>query len=153
MTIAKREKDRARWKRNKRAERARKAASPPREPPDDMIAAIMAERDKRSADRSPWRHWVWSYEDKAMAFIADVWAAKTILEWQHGSIRVTPAKIVRRLPDLANKYGYTAASLRVMIYRALHRIDLMEGKVPTPHWKWGGWEPFDLSSWKSDDAG
>lgn len=82
-----------------------------------------------------------------MAFLADVWAAKVLLEWQFGVGKATPTKIAKKLTAQNLTYGYTDNSLRVMIYRSRDRMALLEGRLPSPYRQWKGWEPFDLEPW------
>lgn len=148
------EKRQARWRRNKREERARKASPVPVAPSSEFVVRVMAERDRRVAafaapgmrDEYPYQLWAelksyrvpgtWGKVDaKAQVFLADVWAARTLLAHQHGKAGATA--ITKWLTENGSDAGYKAGSLRVMVTRALGRIRLLE---TTSHWRRD--EPF-----------
>lgn len=138
-----REKQRARWRRNKKAERARsKPECPP--PPKEFLAKVLAERDRRSnreAVRSIWNDpklRYWTREGRSILvnrnsgqpwipFVADVWAARTLIEHQFGMGTATPTKIARWLTENDRLHGYASGSIRPMVYRALESLARLEG--------------------------
>jgi hypothetical protein len=131
------ERRRARWRRNKRA--AREAGRPTASPPTAKVfQEVLEERDRLAADRSvtaSWRH-AWFYkpgtEVKALGFAADVWAAKTILSYEFGLEEASPTRIARWLSRNGRTHGYAPASLRVMVYRALDRIQKAQNDPLSP---------------------
>lgn len=137
------EKQRARWRRNKRDERARKPKPIPAELSPEFVARVMAERDRRVAafatpgmrSEYPYQLWAelkgyrvpgtWEKVDaKSQAFLGDVWAARTLLAHQRGKAGATA--IAKWLTENGRDAGYTAGSLRVMVAKALGRITLLE---------------------------
>ena len=148
------DRQRAKWRQNKQAAR-RRAAPAPRPVPDDLLAFVMAERDRRAvADHylgMRWRHAHYTKKgtiERACAFVADVWAGKTLLEWQLGVGKVKPTRVARWLAENGRTHGYASSSLRVMVHRALGRIQVAETAPPTPWVGWAEWSPVDLHSWE-----
>ena len=141
------EKQRARWKRNKRAERARKKPlrKVPHELSPDFISAVEKERERRlnvdcgGADvfRSSFYYEDGTWE-KAIGFAADVWAVTTILEAKWGPGSATIAAVHAELEASGRMHGYTSQSLRKMIYKARERITILE----TTGLPWMHGEPF-----------
>lgn len=130
-----------RWRRNKRDARARAKPDPTPLAPE-FVTSVMAERDRRAADRDViWRAW-WNggyeYSERNLPFAADVWAARTLLAKQLGAVKATPTRIARWLAENDRAHGYSVGSLRPMVYRALNRITLAE---TTPRWRGEG-EPY-----------
>lgn len=122
---------RARWRRNKQAARA-KAATPPVELPAEFVAAVTEERDRRASrefERAIFDHpalgywtknrpnWVNMRHGSWRAFTADVWAASALLNRQWG--KATPTMIARWLVENGRGQSYKQDSLRPMVYRAL----------------------------------
>lgn len=145
------EKRRARWRRNKRTARA-EAVRTARPLPPGLLTAVLAERDRRASDTRITMRWRWpsfiksEAAEKAVAFVADVWAAKTLLEWQHGEGSGKPTRIARWLADNEATHGYADSSLRVMAYRALDRLKIAEsddGLAMDDE----PWPKFDFSVW------
>ncbi|WP_156135569.1 hypothetical protein [Novosphingobium malaysiense] len=111
----------------------------------------MAERDRRISlaveVTGLWRraeYFKKGSEEKAIAFVADVWAAQTLLRQQLGGTGASPTRIAKWLAANGRDHGYTLGSLRTKIYQARRRIVLLETtEVP---WKPGVmyWPPFDF---------
>jgi len=143
------ERRRARWRRNKRNSRAR-SAPPQRLPSKELVAKVLAERDRRAVVPGDaeylWRA-SWFYKEgtweRATSFVADVWAATTLLEYQFGAGQATPTRVARWLVNNGRAQGYTAGSLRTKVYQARDRIEILE----QDHEFWRGpiWHPFDGS--------
>ncbi len=134
-------KRRARWARNKIAERARKAPQepPPLDPP--QIAAIWAERDRR---RQIYPHFLWNHPGwhggrGSFEFQTDVWAVRTIIRAQTGKDRVTAGKIAQWMDANGLTHGFKINSLRTMVYRAFEAIEILETvgrrKGDPPYWQ------------------
>ncbi len=149
MTIDQ-DKRRDRWRRNKKAARDRKTTSESK-PSAAFMRRVMKARDRRTQVSSN-VHWLWrpsgyfeaaSWE-KAIGFAADVWLAKTVLSKQIGHDSVSPTRISRWLTDHGRDWGYSANSLRKMVYAALERIELLQtnGEPWSPHKPY--WRPFKL---------
>lgn len=147
---------RERWRRNKRDARARaKPDCPP--PRTAFVLAVMAERDRRASldavsdlyDHFPY----WTGEGRSLwvnrggagrwiPFVADVWAARTLLEKQFGTGSATPTKIADWLWMHDRHHGYAKGSIRPMVYRARKSLELLEssaepgasGKAIWPPW-------------------
>lgn len=146
------ERRRARWRRNKQAERARKKQKR-REPSPKFVDAVFAERDRRaslqSASSYTFRHPSFTKEgtwERAIRFTADVWAASMLVEAEFGIGEATPTRIKGKLQQLGWTHDYSDQSLRKMIYRARERIETLEttGHLMSPGTKL--WEPFDPES-------
>jgi hypothetical protein len=135
-----RKKTRARWRRNKRDERARKKPPPAPPPSNAFVAQVVAERDRRRADYPGWL-WIcpqWHGGRGSYEFQTDVWAARSILAKQFGRSNVTAGKIARWLSAHGLEHGYKPNSLRTMVYRAIDAIEIMEtyttSRRSAPHW-------------------
>ena len=97
MTIDK-EKQRARWQRNKAAQRNRQKVTRPSLPPIDANFAelVWKERDKRLRN-FPWylpplpnrRYYPRNLSNASHPFICDVWAVLTLLESQNPGARIS----------------------------------------------------------------
>jgi hypothetical protein len=141
---------RARWRRDKRVQRSR-TAQQPRTLPAQVVEAIMEERNRRAADSYAAQAWrSASYmkdgtQEKATGFVADVWAAQTLLTLQFGACNATPTRIARWLTAAGKDQGYAAGSLRVMVYRALERVRIAE----STSWPsiWPGWTRWEAPEW------
>ena len=86
----------------------------------------------------------YAYRWTLLEFSADVWAAKMLLELQHGAGRATPTEIVRWLVANDRTHGCQASSLRTMVYRAFEKIARLESE---PYLFAKGepvWPPFSL---------
>jgi hypothetical protein len=138
------EKQRARWRRNKRAERQRKA--PGRvDVSAEFRATVFSERDRRAklsreasySIRLDSFYASGSWE-KAISFAADVWAATVLIEAEWGDGKATPTRILRLLQSMGRTHGYTEQSLRKMIYKARERVHMLE----TRGHPWSPDEPF-----------
>lgn len=140
------QRERERWKANKRAQRER--AKPQRADLSvEFIAAVMAERDKRAA----LCHDLWSFDRRYLfgrnvysghgAFTADVWAARTILENEWGADYPTPTRIANMLWEHGVTHYYVKASIRPMVHRALETIAIMETTMD-PDGDGPFWRPF-----------
>lgn len=143
------QRERDRWKANKRAQRER--AKPQRADLSvEFIAAVMGERDKRAGICRD----LYSFEHRFLfgrnvysghgAFSADVWAAKAILEQEGGQGYATPTRIAKLLWEHGVTHDYVRASMRPMVHRALETIKIMETTLD-PDGDGSFWEPFDLS--------
>lgn len=142
------QRERERWKLNKRAQRER-AKHHRADLPVDFIAMVMAERDKRAGIC----RFLYSFEHRFLfarnvysghgAFSADVWAAKAILEQEGGQGFATPTRIANMLWEHGVTHDYVRASMRPMVYRALETIAIMETTLD-PDAAGPFWEPFDL---------
>jgi hypothetical protein len=143
----KREQQRARWLRNKRAARERATIAPVALSPT-YVAEVLAERDRRVAIALP----LWGYHTTrpidanvahgAGAFAADVWAARTLLERQLGVGRATPTRIVRWLEATERTHGYAPNSLRPMVYRAMGTIEILETTLDCNRPGRTYWQPY-----------
>lgn len=131
---------RARWKRNKQAERKRKAVPPLAPLPDAMKNLIWRERDRR-IEAIPTRFF---YLAEALGlygsweFHCDVWAARTIIEIQNEGRIPTAGKVAKWMGRNQLSHGYQPNSLRTMVYRAYEAIALYEktqlSGTSTPIW-------------------
>lgn len=131
---------RARWKRNKQAERKRKALPPLTPLPDAILKSIWTERDRRF-ETIPTSFF---YLPEALGlygsweFHCDVWAARTIIETQHEGRRPTAGKVAKWMGRNQLSHGYQPNSLRTMVYRAYEAIALYEATKlsgsSTPIW-------------------
>lgn len=145
-------KQRARWQRNKQAERARKRSQPRKLSPQ-FERAVFFERDWRLREglggMSCWKgaerfYRVNDPRDRAYALMADVWAARTLIEARISPRRASPTLIRDELKRLGYTHGYTDGSLRKLIYKALERIKRQE--TESDNW-WRSpqhvhWPPF-----------
>lgn len=134
-------KQRARWVRNKRAERVRNALPepPPLDPP--QILAILEERDRR---RQTYPHFLWNHPGwhggrGSFEFQTDVWAVRTLIRAQTGKDRVTAGKVARWMEVNGLTHGFKVSSLRTMVYRAFEAIEILESvcrrKGDPPYWQ------------------
>ncbi|HTN60942.1 MAG TPA: hypothetical protein VL147_05240 [Devosia sp.] len=153
MTEEQREKARARWRRNKANERKRNARPGPPDVPVDLLDQVITERNRR-AKGDGWWSWHWEHNENGMGigFVADVWAAVTLLEWQLGKGKAKPAKIAKWLSDHGCEHRYSQTSLRIMIYRARNRIIQMESPPPWPSRRLPRWPSFDIGRWPRPEA-
>jgi hypothetical protein len=128
------EKRRARWQRNKAAERKRHKTSkqlPPIDP--DFERSIWAERDKR-LDNFPWdmprlpdgRAFHRRLYEETYDLICDVWAVEALLTSQHGSLKVSDGKIANALHDLGKHCELERPSLRTKVWRARQVVRYLE---------------------------
>lgn len=152
------ERRRARWLRNKRAARARVNPKPLIITTEfvNLTARILAERDRRRSEDAA--RWMWGclrsanlkYVGKRqsdwLSFVVDVWAAAKILEVRLGpTAKITPTKIAALLSANDCAHGYSPASLRPMVYRALPFIAALEdAALRDPQASF--WLPFDSAS-------
>lgn len=138
-----------RWKRNKRAERARKSPYP-QALSREFAGKILRERDRRVTEAMradavirPGHafHEPGSYE-RAIRFAADVWAADTWLREEWGPKGPMPRRVAAWLKRHGAPHGYTEMSLPRMIRKARARVELLEQPQP---WNWGRpiWAPFN----------
>lgn len=142
------ESKRARWRRNKRAERERKRPIPPRELPPTVLSMIESERAHRLAKGMPsdlsfniTNHGWGSYK-----FHCDVWSVRTRLRAQHPKKRITAGSVARWMRENGLSHGYKPSSLRTMVYRAFEAIKAMEEPSPNPFFgreRGPWWEAFD----------
>lgn len=126
------EKQRARWRRNKHAERKRGRPRPAFVDPWFQEVAEL-ERDRREATAYPgarcWPEFNYLFGDRldrAISLAADVWLAVTCYEAQHGPGSATTARICRWLKAAGRTNGYTPGSLRKLTPKARDRILLLE---------------------------
>ena len=124
------EKRRARWRRNKRAERACRQPEPLSLPTEDFQARVWAERDCRRANlpRCVWWDRSWRDGRGSYAFQTDVWAVRTLLEKQHQPCGVTAGMVARRMAAIGLTHDFKLSSLRTMVYRAYQAIVILEGR-------------------------
>ena len=145
------EKQRARWKRNKRA--ARKRSEPvERVPNASFKRRVRTERNRRVKSGlgiSPaWRdgHYFDTIaQDKAVTFAADVWEATVLIEYALGRGKASPPRIARHLIDCGKDQGYSDQSLRKMVYVARDRIAFMESSIDPAKPSRSLWEPLNAS--------
>lgn len=142
------EKQRARWRRNKKA--ARERSKPTERVPDaNFKRRVKLERNRRirtGIKGSPgWREGEYFDKDaltKAVTFAADVWEATILIEYQLGQGKATPTRIAHWLSENCKDQGYSAQSLRKMVYVARERIAYMEASVGLPRPGDLTWHPF-----------
>lgn len=141
------DKQRARWKRNKAAERARRSPYP-KSPSSQFRVRLLTERDRRAStdDQSvirPGHHFFESgaYE-RAIRFAADVWAADTWLKEEWGPKGAMPRRVAKWLETHGAPHDYSEKSLPKMIRKARLRIELLERP-----WPWN----FDKPIWAAFD--
>ncbi len=126
-------KRRARWRRNKRAARARLRKPIPTPLDLAVIEQIFAERDRRSdVYRIPWtmhfgaHNHGWGTHD----FHFDVWATRTVLERMHGERKISDGLIANWLAENGLAHGYAhggrSSSLRTMVSRARKAVEQLE---------------------------
>jgi len=121
------EKQRARWRRNKRDERMNKLSTGKHLSPE-FLSAVIAERDRRITETPRvgylWRRGVYFKDgswEKAIAFLADVWAADYCLKAELGESNAKPKRVIEWLCIYGLDHGYTQSSLRKLIYQ-LERV-------------------------------
>jgi hypothetical protein len=129
------EKQRARWKRNKRAQRAlQKALAPLQRPIDAEFAELVwKERDKR-LNNFPWylprlpdgRHYKRHLNQTSYPFVCDVWAALTLLESQNPGKNISTGKIAKWLEINGRIGAFTIGSVRMKVRRARPVIKFLE---------------------------
>ena len=122
-------KRRARWRRNKRAERARRQPEPLLSSTEEFEARVWAERDRRRVTRPQciWWHRSWTGGRASYSFQTDVWAVRTLLEKQHYPRGVTAGMVARRMAAIGLARGFKPSSLRTMVYPAYQAIVILEG--------------------------
>ena len=128
-----RNKQLARWQRNKATERARKSHYP-KPLSEDFTAHVLSERDRRAAVREfaefVIRPGHYFFEpgtfERAIQFAADVWAADTWLTAEWGPNGAKPRRVARWLEAYGAPHGYSENSLPKMIRRARVRISRLE---------------------------
>lgn len=131
---------RDRWRRNKRAARARKSRAPQVSIPTEIQHFIWAERERRYADYPGhlWNVHGWQSGRGSWDFLCDVWAVRTLLELQLGPTKITAGKVARWMWENDLRHGYKAESLRTMVYRAYAAIAVLETiggrRGQSPHW-------------------
>lgn len=139
---------RARWRRNKRDERARKKPPEPPPPSEEFVAKVFAERDRRRQEYPWWLDWDTKWEGGCGSYelITDVWAARMILEKQFGVGRVSAGRVAKWMQARGKRYGYKDNSLRTIVYRAFGAIEILEtftGARRNPNKGATPWLPFD----------
>ena len=149
---------RARWRRAKREVRARKRRTRLLITQEfaEFAEEVMRERSRRASPESA--YWInchptlnFDLHDKRkrkgswLAFLADVWAAQTILGWQYGTDNVSPTKIARWLEHAGLDHGYNASSLRPLLYPALRAINALDGAEPYYQNGRRFWFPFQFT--------
>ena len=124
---------RARWLRNKRAQRSREKPMAPPPLPRDVEASVWEERDRRRRDYPQWAfcHCPWTSGKGNYDFLTDVWAVRALLLKQHQSGRVTAGMVARRMTEIGLSHGFKPTVLRTMVYRAYGAIAFVEGKAQT----------------------
>lgn len=140
-------KRRARWRRNKEAERQRKAPPPSPPLPAEIIAEVWAERERRY-ERGAHYMWPvpgWHYGRGSWEFQCDVWAVKTLLAIQLHKAKPSPGMIARWMADHGLAHGYAhgekSGSLRAMVGRALAAIAILE-TTKLRDWTEPAWPEF-----------
>lgn len=148
------DKRRARWQRNKRAERARRSPYP-RILPNEFKDRVLKERDLRvdeamRADtviRPGHSFFEPGTYERAIRFAADVWAADTWLKGEWGTKGAMPRRVAAWLAMHGGPHSYTEKSLPKMIRKARERVVQLERPLP---WNWDRpiWAPFDPDEWR-----
>lgn len=126
------EKQRARWQRNKKAERKRKSTYP-RELSPQLVARVIKERNRRISE-TPYVGVYWRHADyfkagsweKALCFAADVWAADVILKEEWGPKGAKPSRVAAWIEAHGHPHTYACETMRKMIYKARQRIKVLE---------------------------
>jgi len=143
------EKQRARWRRNKRDERMNKLSTGKHLSPE-FLSAVIAERDRRITETPRvgylWRRGVYFKDgswEKAIAFLADVWAADYCLKAELGESNAKPKRVIEWLCIYGLDHGYTQSSLRKLIYQARARIKLLEKLSAWYEHRDVWWPPFE----------
>lgn len=126
---------RERWHLAKRAQRSRKKPKPLPVCPVYKVA-VFDEWDRRVNSAYHARRMVNGiYVDVARrlpGFVADVWAARTILRAEWGKRGDTPTRIARWLWDEDRTNYYAQSSLRPRVHAAIKIIADLERYGPTP---------------------
>lgn len=145
------DKQRARWKRNKLSARAR--SQPKQKQLDaELVRRCIEERDRRAAtayqgaDRWPEAPYLYGKRlERAVELAADVWLATMLYEVQWGQGTATTARIFGVLKSMDRMHGYTEGSLRKMIPKARDRVLFLE--THGEPWRKGHlyWPPFDTA--------
>ena len=143
------DKQNARWRRNKAAERARNSLYP-RSIPDRFTRRVLEERNRRATVggdaefviRPGHRFFEPGAFERAIRFAADVWAADTWLKEEWGAKGAMPRRVAAWLEAHGTPHGYTEKSLPKMIKKARQRVEQLERPLP---WNWNRpiWVPFD----------
>lgn len=133
------EKRRARWKRNKRAERKRKRPPMSAKLSADSISEVWQERERRAEAHPGWITFnaKWRGGRGSWEFQCDSWAVRTLLQLEFWPRKVTAGKVARWMWSNDLQHGYNQASLRTMVYRAFEAIDILESvtnKAGDPFW-------------------
>ena len=143
---------RERWRLAKRAQRSRKKPQPLPVCPV-YREAVLDERDRRASSAYHARRMVNGiYVEVARrlpGFVADVWAAKTMLRAEWGKFGDSPSRIARWLWDENRANYYAQSSLRPRVHAAIKIIADLEQYGPTPVDPpfWEPWEHlFDRDS-------
>lgn len=148
-----REKQVARWKRNKQASRDRarqREQSLRRSLHPDFLRRVDKEREERAAAAyAGAQYWPESRYlsgerlSRAIGLAADVWRALIIHEAEWGEGTATTARIFDSLKASERTHGYTDGSLRKMIPKARERVLFLESHGEP--WTKGHvhWPPFD----------
>lgn len=143
------EKRRARWRRNKSAQRDR-ARPQPRPLNSDFVRRVYAERDRRvelaslGAARWPEATYLFGARlGRAVGLAADVWLAETLHEEVWGRGTASAARICRLLQQMGRTHGYSEGTLRKFIPKARKRIRFLE--TSGEPWQEGHlyWPPFE----------
>lgn len=147
------ERQRARWKRNKEASRDRaraKAASQKRSLDPEFLQRVDEERNKRATAAYSSAYWwldtTYLYGERlgrAIELAADVWWATIVYEAAWGDGTATTARIVDSLKDSGRTHGYTDGSLRKMVLKARERIRILETHEDPRREGHVIWPPFD----------
>lgn len=129
------------WRRDKRAQRARKKPKPLPLCPV-FREAVLDERDRRARSAYHARRMVNGiYVEVAKRlphFAADVWAARTMLRAEWGKPGDSPSRIARWLWEEGRTNYYAQSSIRPRVYAAIKIIADLESHGPThadpPFW-------------------
>ena len=144
---ARRQRRRARWRRNKRAERSRNA-KPLAALSDKRVEAEIWKECAARKERYPqyfsnvydWRN---GRGRGSFEFQCDVWAVRTLLEHTYDDRRsISDGKIARWMIQNDLSHGYKEGSLRTMVWRARQAIAIME-TTPLFGASEPFWPPFD----------
>ncbi|MEP3420101.1 MAG: hypothetical protein ABJN35_00040 [Erythrobacter sp.] len=121
------EKQRARWRRNKRDERARIKSAKPSLPAIDpeFEAKVWQERDRRLAN-FPWdlpplpekKYYPSRTSESSYPLICDVWAVITLFEHQSSERKISDGMIADDLWARDRRYNLKHGSLRTKVNRA-----------------------------------
>ena len=133
MTVSK-AKQRARWRRNKAAERRRIKDEKQPIPIDPIFEqSVWIERDKRlrsfpwemprQPDGSPYKRRMYG---ETQALVCDVWAVELILENQTVGKKISTGQIASWLQQNGKTHGVKASSLRTKVWRAREVVSHLE---------------------------